>query len=153
MDVDGVLTDGRLYVGQDGTTFKSFFVRDGLGIKLLHQAGVETGVVSGRSDAYVRDRAEELGMSVVLLGQDDKAKAIDAILAERQLAAAHVAFLGDDVIDLPAMRRVGVAIAVADAHDEALAGASFVTRFPGGRGAVREVADLILLAATSGEPG
>ena len=146
LDVDGVLTDGRLWYGPDGEVAKAFHVRDGHGIKLLHRAGVATGIVSGRADEYVRERAEELGMSVALIGCEDKGEAVRSVLAERGLAAGQAAFLGDDTIDAPAFRAVGVPIAVADAHADVLRHVKFVTRNPGGRGAVREVADLILRA-------
>ncbi len=144
LDVDGVLTDGRLYYGNDGEEVKAFHVRDGLGITLLHRAGVETGIVSGRADACVRRRAEELGISIIVLGEERKGTAVKRIMAERGLAREAVAFLADDVNDLPALSEVGVPIAVADAHPDVMSFARYTTRAPGGCGAVREVADAIL---------
>lgn len=152
MDVDGVLTDGGLFFGADGAAFKRFHVRDGLGIALLHQAGVECGIVSGRVDEYVRTRAAELGMSVVALGNADKGVTVERILREKRMPAARVAYVGDDVNDVPAFAKVGVAIAVADAHPAVFGHARFVTRAAGGQGAIREVADAILgqLESTQG---
>ncbi len=145
LDVDGVMTDGRLWFG-DGGSMKAFHVRDGLGIALLHRAGVETGIVSGRDEAFVRRRAEELKMAVVALGVEDKGRYVAKVIADRKLAREAVAFVGDDVNDVSAFRAVGVPIAVADAHADALAAARFVTRTRGGKGAVREVADALLAA-------
>lgn len=151
LDVDGVLTDGKLYFGADGFATKAFHVRDGLGLAMLRKAGVLTGIVSGRSEVFVERRATELGMRFVRLGIEDKAAAVSAIVSEANLAPDDVAFMGDDVNDIPAFAMVGVSIAVADAHPRALAAASFVTAAVGGAGAVREVADAIL-SATRG-PG
>lgn len=146
MDVDGVLTDGRLYYGDDGVRMKAFHVRDGLGLALLRRHGVATGVISGRDELFVRRRAEELGMAVIRLGIEDKAAAVAEELAALGLPPECVAYLGDDVNDAPALARVGVPIAVADAHPDLLPHARFATRTPGGQGAVREVADAILRA-------
>ena len=151
MDVDGVLTDGRLYFGTNGFAAKSFHVRDGFGIALLHRAGVRTGIVSGREEDFVRKRAEDLGMAFIHLGAQDKASVVDEILARSGVKRAAVAYLGDDVIDTPAFARVGVSIAVHDAHPSALAAARYKTRTPGGLGAVREVADAILAARKTKE--
>ena len=150
LDVDGVLTDGRLYVGPDGMTSKAFHVRDGLGITQLLRAGVEVGLISGRDDRAVRARAKELGLRSVLLGESNKGEAVVRLLAERNLAATQAAFVADDVNDLPALEQVGVSIAVADAHPDVLAAVKFVTRASGGEGAVREVADAILSARGRG---
>lgn len=144
LDVDGVLTDGRLYFGTDGFAAKAFHVRDGLGIALLHKAGIATGIVSGRTETYVERRATELGMRFVRLGIEDKGAEVAAILREGGFAKDQVGFVGDDVNDIPAFLAVGVSIAVADAHPGALAAARFVTVANGGAGAVREVADAIL---------
>ena len=144
LDVDGVLTDGRLYYDAEGRVLKAFDVRDGVGIHRLHRSGVLTGVISGREDTAARRRAEELGMAIVLLGEPSKGRAVDRILAERRLDPDDVAFVGDDIPDIPALAKVGVPIAVADAHPDVLAVARYVTKAPGGRGAVREVADAIL---------
>lgn len=147
MDVDGVLTDGRLYFGvvdDRPAAFKAFHVRDGLGISLLHRAGIQTGIVSGRSDAYVRRRAEELGMAIVVLGEKSKGSAVEKILASHGVPREEVAFVADDVNDIPALSKVGVTIAVADAHPDVLSFVQLQTRAPGGNGAVREIADAIL---------
>lgn len=147
MDVDGVLTDGRLYFGGAGSgegAMKAFHVRDGMGIANLHRAGILTGVVSGRADPATRQRAEELGMAIVSLGEERKGHAVARILAEHGLSPHEVAYLGDDVNDLPAMMKVGLPLAVADAHPEVLSFVRYVTRARGGEGAVREVADAIL---------
>lgn len=144
MDVDGVMTDGRLWFGADGVARKAFHVRDGMGISNLHRAGVLTGMVSGRDDVAARRRAEELGMAIVILGETRKGSAVERILSERGLPPEAVAFLGDDVNDLPAMMKVGLPLAVADAHSEVRSFVRYVTRANGGAGAVREVADAIL---------
>lgn len=144
LDVDGVLTDGRLYFGAGEHAAKCFHVRDGLGITLLHRADVLTGIVSGRAEDFVRRRAEELRMREIHLGSNEKGAVVDEILARTGVAAAQTAFLADDVNDLPALARVGVPIAVADAHPDILPFVRFRTRVGGGRGAVREVADAIL---------
>ncbi|MFG0319122.1 MAG: KdsC family phosphatase [Planctomycetota bacterium JB042] len=144
MDVDGVLTDGRLWFGTGGFAMKAFHVRDGMGIANLHRAGVLTGIVSGRDDPGARHRAEELGMAVIVTGESRKGNAVERILSERGLTADRVAFLGDDVNDLPAMMKVGLPLAVADAHPEVRSFVRYVTRARGGAGAVREVADAIL---------
>ena len=143
MDVDGVLTDGRLYFGE-GVAFKSFHVRDGLGIVRLHQHGVETGLITGRSDPYVRKRGEDLKMSVIVLGENDKGKVVERVKKEKGLKAEQVAYIGDDINDLEAMAQVGVPIAVKNAHPMVLPHVRFVTRAKGGEGAVREVADAII---------
>ncbi len=153
MDVDGVLTDGRLYFGalNDGSAaaFKAFHVRDGLGISLLHRAGILTGIVSGRTDPYVRRRAEELGMAIVVLGEKSKGNAVERIIEEHGARREEVAFVADDVNDIPALSRVGISIAVADAHPEVLSFVQLRTRATGGNGAVREIADAILGVANS----
>ncbi len=144
LDVDGVLTDGRLYFGPDGTALKAFHVKDGLGITLLHRAGVETGIISGRNDPLVRHRAEELGIGTVILGENRKGPVVERLIEERGLEPSESAFIADDVNDLPALAKVGVPIAVADAHPDVLSFVRYVTRAAGGLGAVREVADAIL---------
>ncbi len=150
LDVDGVMTDGRLWFSESGG-MKAFHVRDGLGIALLTHAGVVSGIVSGRNEGYVRRRAEELKMAVIELGVEDKGRCVESIIRARGVARESVAFVGDDVNDVPAFRAVGVAIAVADAHPDALSAARFVTRARGGEGAVREVADLILASRSPRE--
>lgn len=144
MDVDGVLTDGRLFIDAEGRVTKAFHARDGFGITLLHRAGIETGVVSGRNDPATKHRIEELGMTVVGLGEKSKGNAVDAFVSKRGLSPSEVAYIGDDVNDVPALTRVGISIAVANAHPEVLECVRYVTSSPGGHGAVREVADAIL---------
>lgn len=146
LDVDGVLTDGRLWFGPDGESWKAFHVRDGHGIKELLRAGVGVAVISGRSSPAVAARLRELGVDEVAQGVDDKARALGELLARRRVAASRVACLADDTPDLPVMAAVGLPAAVADAHPEVLAAARHVTRAPGGRGAVREFSDFLLAA-------
>ncbi len=144
LDVDGVLTDGRLIYHDDGTESKAFDVRDGHGIKMLKQAGIETVLVSGRNSPLVGKRAADLGINEVVQGVRDKVPILEKLLSERGLKFEEVAFVGDDVVDLTVMNRVGFAIAVADASEHLFDTAHYVTLAPGGRGAVREVAELIL---------
>ncbi|HWP35319.1 MAG TPA: HAD hydrolase family protein [Thermodesulfobacteriota bacterium] len=146
LDVDGVLTDGGIAVASDGSETKTFHVRDGHAIKLLQHAGIEVALVSGRRSAPVVRRAAELGISLVVQGASDKAASFEAILAARGLEAAEAAGVGDDIVDLPLLRRAGLAVAVADSAPELAPYVHYVTRAPGGRGAVREVAELILKA-------
>jgi 3-deoxy-D-manno-octulosonate 8-phosphate phosphatase (KDO 8-P phosphatase) len=146
LDVDGVLTDGRLWFGPDGEALKVFHVRDGHGIKLLREAGVEVAVISGRRSRAVETRMRELGVSRVILGADDKQSALDGLLASLGLAPAEAACLVDDLPDLPLLRTVGLPAAVADAHPAVLAEAQHVTQLPGGQGAVREFCDWLLAA-------
>ena len=144
LDVDGVLTDGRLYFGPRGEALKVFHVRDGLGIKQLSRAGVEIAVISGRSSPAVARRCRELGIERVVQGVDDKLAVFNRMRAELELAASVCACIGDDSPDVPVMREVGLAFAVADAHPDARSVAHYVTSLPGGQGAVREVCDRLL---------
>lgn len=144
LDVDGVLTDGGLTIHGDGSESKTFHVRDGHGIKLLQRAGIEVGILSGRRSAPTDRRAAELGITLVEQGAHDKVAALEAILVARGLSADEVAFLGDDLMDLPVMRRVGLPMTVADAVDELAPFVQYVTRAAGGRGAVREAAEALL---------
>ncbi len=147
LDVDGVLTDGSLYFGARGEAMKAFHVRDGHGIKLLQQAGVRIAVISGRRSAAVRRRCADLGIRLVTQGAADKSAALDATLKRAGIAdASTVACVGDDTPDIPLFARVPLSFAVADAHPLARAAATRVTALAGGRGAVREVCDLILEA-------
>jgi 3-deoxy-D-manno-octulosonate 8-phosphate phosphatase (KDO 8-P phosphatase) len=151
LDVDGVMTDGRLYFGADGETLKVFHVQDGLGIKLAIAAGIRVAVISGRQHAAVGARLRELGVDDVAQGVHDKVAAFEALLAATEIPAAAAACLVDDTSDLPLARAAGLAAAVADAHPAVIAAVDCVTRKPGGRGAVREFCDL-LLAARGGQP-
>ncbi len=145
LDVDGVLTDGTLYFGESGELFKAFHVHDGLGVKLLASRGVPVAVVSAKRSAPLERRLDELGVSR-RLGRSDKVTALGELVTELDVALDEVAYAGDDLIDLPVMRRVGLAIAVPNARPEVLAEAHWVTHATGGRGAVREIAEAILRA-------
>ncbi len=144
LDVDGVLTDGRLWFGPDGESLKAFDVRDGHGIKMLVASGVGVAVISGRRSGAVTARMRELGVSDVAQGVSDKARALAELLKRNAIDARRVACLVDDTPDLGLMRAVGLPAAVADAHPDVLAAAKHVTRAAGGRGAVREFCDWLL---------
>lgn len=144
LDVDGVLTDGRLYYGARGEQLKVFHVHDGYGIQAVRRAGVQVAVISGRRSAAVQRRCRDLGIAEVHQGIADKARAFESLIKRLGIRATECACIGDDTPDVPLMRRVGVAFAVADAHVEARAAAHRHTRLRGGRGAVREVCDWIL---------
>lgn len=146
LDADGVLTDGRLYYGVDGEVVKVFHARDGLGLRLLRNEGVQLAVISGRAAPALERRLRDLRIHHVLLGRDDKRSALMECLSSAGVSAEEAAFMGDDVLDLPGMRAVGVSIAVADAHWLVRREAAWVTQLPGGEGAVREVADALLWA-------
>lgn len=143
LDVDGVMTNGQLHYDADGREFKTFHVRDGFGIVRALAAGLEIAVISGRASGAAAGRMGELKIRHVFLGCDDKLAAFDGLLHQLGLSPDQVACVGDDVPDLPILGRAGLAIAVADAHPEVLAAAHWCTRLPGGRGAVREVCDLL----------
>lgn len=145
-DVDGVLTDGTLYIGAQGEAFKAFNILDGHGVKMLQAAGITTAIISGRSSEAVSRRAAELGIAHVVQGSSDKVAALDELVAALGLEASACAFVGDDLPDLGAMRRCGFAVAVANATDGVKAAAHYVTRASGGRGAVREFCELVLRA-------
>lgn len=148
-DVDGVLTDGRLYFLEDGSEFKSFSTLDGQGIKMLMAAGVQTAIISGRKTALVERRAQNLGIPHVYQGREDKLVVLDALLAQLNLSYAQVAYLGDDLPDLPVIRRVGLGMAVANAASFVREHAHGITRARGGDGAAREFCELILQAQGS----
>ncbi|HWP94457.1 MAG TPA: HAD hydrolase family protein [Gammaproteobacteria bacterium] len=149
-DVDGVFTDGRLYFGRDGEALKVFDVRDGHGVKCLAEAGIATAVISGRSSPIVSVRMAELGVPHVYQGCREKLPFFESLCATLGIACEEAAYVGDDEPDLPVLRRAGLAIAVQDAHPDVAAVAHWCTRNPGGRGAVREVADLLLAARGGG---
>jgi 3-deoxy-D-manno-octulosonate 8-phosphate phosphatase (KDO 8-P phosphatase) len=146
MDCDGVLTDGRITLLDDGDEEKSFHTRDGHGLVLLHRAGLQSGIISGRTSRLVERRACELGMKYVRQGTFNKIKDFEELLDEIGIDSREVAFIGDDVTDIPLMQRSELAVAVADAVAETRAVAHYVTQLPGGFGAVREVCELILKA-------
>ena len=144
MDCDGVLTDGRLWLTEDGDEQKSFNTHDGLGLSLLHRAGLKSGIITGRASKAVTRRAAELGVEFVRQSEPDKIAAFEQLLQQADVAESEVAFVGDDLPDIPIMKRAELAIAVADAVAETCSVAHYVTQARGGRGAVREVVELIL---------
>jgi len=146
LDVDGVLTDGRLYYGPQGEALKVFDVRDGHGIKMLLSHGIEVAILSARSSDIVGTRARELGIARVLQGRGDKAAAWDELLRDVGVAAEQAGFVGDDLPDLPVLARAGFAATVADARDEVKRAAHWIAGQAGGRGAVRAFAEFILQA-------
>ena len=146
LDVDGVLTDGSLEYGSDGETSKTFHVKDGLGMRLCAREGIAVAVISAKTSAPLRRRLEDLRVPHALLGREDKSAALDELTRALGISEREVAFVGDDLLDLPVMRRVGLSAAPADAHPLVLGEALWVTRAPGGRGAVREVCDGLLAA-------
>lgn len=151
-DVDGVMTDGRLYLGNSGEESKAFHTRDGLGIKALMQNGIEVAVITARSSRVVERRMAELGIGIVLQGREDKAAALDDLLAERALTAEQLCYAGDDLVDWPAMRRCGFKCAPADASHWIRERADLVTECGGGNGAVREICEFLLHAQGLLEP-
>jgi 3-deoxy-D-manno-octulosonate 8-phosphate phosphatase (KDO 8-P phosphatase) len=146
MDVDGVLTDGRIIYDDKGGEVKAFFVRDGLGLSLWRKMGKRAGVITGRSSPIVTRRAVELGFDVVVQGAADKRSAFLTVLDQQKLRAEQTAFVGDDVVDVPVLASCGLAVAVADACAEAVECSHYVTHAAGGRGAVRETIELLLKA-------
>jgi 3-deoxy-D-manno-octulosonate 8-phosphate phosphatase (KDO 8-P phosphatase) len=149
LDVDGVLTDGRLHYGPKGESLKVFHVRDGHGIKRVAEAGVAVAIISGRKSAAVARRARELGIRLVVQGSNDKLAALSRLAQSRGITLEHCACVGDDTPDAPILSAAGLGIAVADAHGDALAAADLVTTRRGGEGAVREVCDWLVAARRS----
>ena len=152
LDVDGVLTTGQVIYNDAGQETKVFHVRDGLGIRMLMEAGIQVGIVTGRRSMALVHRCRNLGIHLLKDGIRDKAAALEEILKETGVAAADTAFVGDDLPDLPIMRRVGVPIAVGDAHDLVKQAAVLTARAMGGCGAVREISERILKARGDWEP-
>jgi 3-deoxy-D-manno-octulosonate 8-phosphate phosphatase (KDO 8-P phosphatase) len=146
LDCDGVLTDGRITPVLGGDELKSFHTQDGHGLVMLHRAGLRSGIISGRTSRLVEARAADLGITYVRQGALDKLSIFDALLVEADVAPAEIAYVGDDVVDIPLMRRSGLAVAVADATADTREAAHYITRLAGGFGAVREVCELILKA-------
>jgi 3-deoxy-D-manno-octulosonate 8-phosphate phosphatase (KDO 8-P phosphatase) len=149
LDVDGVLTDGRLYYGPDGEVLKVFDVKDGHGIRRLMRAGVEVAIISGRDSPAVTRRAKDLGIRHVFQGVSDKLAVFQQLLQQLGLQPQVCACVGDDAPDVPIMRAAGLAFSVSDAHQSALDVADIVTPQPGGRGAVRSICDLLISARES----
>ena len=145
-DVDGVLTDGRLWFGPQGEALKGFDVRDGLGLKMLAECGVAPALLSGRRSAAVEARAAELGIAHVLQGVDDKAPAFAALLARLGLDAAHAGYMGDDLVDLPVLTRCGLACAPREAPEDVRQRVHYVAAAAAGFGAVREVCEMLMRA-------
>lgn len=145
-DVDGVLTDGGLYVGDDGQEYKAFHSRDGLGMKMLQSSGVELALITGRSSQVVTHRAKDLNIRHVYQGALDKLAAFQQLIETLALEAAQIAFMGDDVVDLPVLKRCGLALTVPEAPTIVHKHAHYVATRPGGHGAAREVCELIMLA-------
>ena len=146
MDVDGVLTDGKLYFTSRGEEIKAFHTLDGHGLKMLQSTGIKLAIISGRAAPSVAFRARALGIDYYYAGYEDKKQAFTLLLNDTQVTSAACAYIGDDVIDLPILRRVGFSIAVPGAPDLVRENAHYVTGAPGGQGAVREVCELILKA-------
>ena len=148
LDVDGVLTDGKLYYGNKGEELKTFNTQDGLGIKLLQRAGIKVGIITARNSPVVSRRATELGIDYLIQGREDKLIALKELLSDHALATSltEIAYMGDDLPDLPAIRKVGLGMTVANASTTVAQYADWQSSFPGGSGAVREAAELILSA-------
>jgi 3-deoxy-D-manno-octulosonate 8-phosphate phosphatase (KDO 8-P phosphatase) len=152
LDVDGVLTDGRLHYSAGGELYKSFHVRDGLAVKLARRAGLKVAILSARDTEIVSARAREIGIDEIVQGREDKGAAFAELLARRGVAAARAAYCGDDLPDLPALAAAGLSVAPADAVAEVLAAVDFVTAARGGRGAVRELVERLLAARRAWAP-
>jgi YrbI family 3-deoxy-D-manno-octulosonate 8-phosphate phosphatase len=146
LDVDGVLTDGGMYYGPNGEGLKRFHVKDGMGLRLVLEAGIAVALISGEASEILRRRAEKLKIADVFVGVEDKLKTLEGFLAARRIAFEEAAYVGDDVNDLPPMGRVGLPVAVADAVAPVRKAAKWVTSRRGGDAAVREVCDAILAA-------
>src|SRR5208283_370192 len=146
LDVDGVLTDGSIILDNEGNEFKAFHVRDGHGLKMLSRTGIQIALITGRHSKVVERRAHELGITEVYQRCFKKIVAYEQLLQKFKVTDSEVAYIGDDIVDLPVLKKVGLPVAVADAVDETKDVAQFITQNRGGRGAVREVCDLILRA-------
>ena len=146
VDVDGVLTDGRLYYGNNGEELKAFDIQDGLGIKLLQRGGVQVGIITGRVSVLLQRRADELAMEPVVQGREDKLTALNELLQNMSVELHEIAFIGDDLPDLAVINRVGLGITVANGNAAVAAKAKWQTSRCGGNGAVREAAEMILAA-------
>ncbi|HAS64420.1 MAG TPA: 3-deoxy-manno-octulosonate-8-phosphatase KdsC [Vibrio sp.] len=145
-DVDGVFSDGLIYMGNNGEELKTFHTRDGYGVKSLMNAGIEIAIITGRRSQIVENRMTALGISLIYQGQDDKVKAYQDICLKLGIAPEQTGYIGDDLIDWPVMEKVALKVCVADGHPLLAQRANYVTAIRGGHGAVREVCDLILQA-------
>ena len=148
-DVDGVLTDGRLFFGDDGQEYKAFHSRDGHGMKMLKKSGVEIGIITGRTSKVVEHRMANLGIEHVYQGKLEKLPAFEELIELLGVSPEEVAYVGDDVVDLPIMTRVGLAVAVADAHELVIKHSHWQTAHAGGHGAARDICELIMEARGS----
>ena len=146
LDVDGVLTDGRLYYGNDGEELKAFNIKDGLGLKLLQRAGVAVAIITGRRSQIVERRAAELGIAHVVQGREDKRVALEELCATLGIDLGQCAYMGDDLPDLGALRAAAIGLAPADAVDAVAAAADWQSRYAGGAGCVREACEQLLHA-------
>ena len=144
LDVDGILTDGRIIYSSDGSETKAFDVKDGHGLKMIQRAGIEVGIITGRKSSVVERRAKELGISILYQGAKDKLVPFREILEHHSIGEDEIAYVGDDIVDLPILLRVGFAATVADALPEVKQRVHYVTDRKGGKAAVREICDLIL---------
>lgn len=151
-DVDGVLTDGGLILGESGNEYKIFHVRDGQGLVMLRESGCLVAVITARSSKIVAERMAALGIEHVFQGQNNKGEALIKLMNDLGISRQHAAYVGDDILDLPAMRLAGIAIAVADAHPVVQENADWVTSAGGGRGAAREVCEMIMQAQGTLQP-
>lgn len=145
-DVDGVMTDGSLFFGDNGLEYKAFHSRDGLGIMMLQRSGIPLAIITARSSEVVSHRMKNLNIDLVFQGQLNKVQAFEDLCHNLQLDYTQVAYVGDDLVDLPVMNRVGLSIAVADAHERVKQQAHWTTRNNGGHGAVRDVCELLMEA-------
>ncbi|TRX52779.1 3-deoxy-manno-octulosonate-8-phosphatase KdsC [Thalassomonas sp. M1454] len=145
-DIDGVFSDGRIYLGNDGEELKAFNTKDGFGIKALGQSGVDVAVITGRKSNIVETRMTALGVKFIVQGQEDKLPALNSIASKLELNPEQIAYIGDDVPDLPCIKHVGLGVAVQDAHPLVSQGADYITFLNGGCGAVRELTDLIMMS-------
>ena len=145
-DVDGVLTDGGLILGESGDEYKIFHVRDGQGLVMLRESGCHVAVITARSSKIVAERMAALGIEYVFQGQTNKGEALVKLMDQLGVSKQHVVYVGDDILDLPAMQIAGIAIAVADAHSVVQENADWITTAAGGHGAAREVCELIMQA-------
>ncbi|RKZ94187.1 MAG: 3-deoxy-manno-octulosonate-8-phosphatase KdsC [Gammaproteobacteria bacterium] len=145
-DVDGVMTDGRLFFGDNGMEYKAFHSRDGLGIMMLQRSGIPLAIITARTSDVVTHRMKNLNINLVFQGQLSKVQAFEDICQQLQLSPEQVAYVGDDLVDLPVMKKAGLSIAVADAHEQVKRIADWTTRHNGGHGAVRDVCELLMEA-------
>ena len=152
LDVDGVLTDGSIIYNEHGEETKIFNARDGLGIRLLQKAGIDVGIITGRASQALLHRCRNLGIKLVFDNVRDKSAVLEKILKQLKISVQEIAFVGDDLIDLPVMRRIGLPIAVADAHELVRETALWTTAARGGHGAVREVCEALLKAQKKWRP-